>query len=83
MQGLCGRYKPLSEFYEHPMLADGHLNSCNECTKAYQRSRPYDKDHERQRNQTFQRRTVFGVTPSNFATSPILNRSRNAQTSVV
>jgi len=35
----CGLEKDLSDFYKKPNMADGHLNHCIACVKAYEKER--------------------------------------------
>lgn len=47
---VCHKMKPLSEYYTHPQMGDGHLNKCKECCKEYARRRDtseYDKRRHR------------------------------------
>lgn len=55
----CGERKPLSEFYAHNQMVDGHLGKCKECCKAaavanrlanYDRYLGYDMARGRIRN---------------------------------
>jgi hypothetical protein len=59
----CGEVKPLSEYYRHPRMQDGHLGKCKACTRADVRAnRRKRRDHyaayERERNQQFVRRVL-------------------------
>lgn len=53
----CNQEKPLTEFYKHAKMADGHLNKCIECVKAriekhrevnLEKIRAYDRQRDSQ-----------------------------------
>lgn len=50
----CDEEKPLSEFYKHKQMADGHLNKCKACTKSdvgknYSENKDYYRQYEKER----------------------------------
>ena len=40
----CEKELPLTEFHTHPQMADGHVNKCKACTKAYRESRKEERE---------------------------------------
>jgi hypothetical protein len=55
----CGTTQPLTEFYQHKGMADGHLGKCKPCTKSdsiahreknAERYRAYDRDRAKNPN---------------------------------
>lgn len=50
----CGAVKPLHDFYKHHGMADGHVNKCKECNRAYvsenrQKNIEYYREYDRER----------------------------------
>ena len=56
----CNQEKPLSEFYRHPKMADGHLGKCKDCTRhdvAEHREKNLEsiREYDRKRGKTAKR----------------------------
>lgn len=65
----CGCSKPLTAFYRHPYMADGHLGKCKDCTKRdvaknYRRRIEHYVAYERERNSRPERRAAASLYDS-------------------
>lgn len=60
----CHKTLPLSEFYRHPMMGDGHLGKCKRCTKIDVRKnrtekRDYYLEYDRMRSKEPERQAAI------------------------
>jgi hypothetical protein len=60
----CNRVLPLSEFYTHPRMEDGHLNKCKTCTRRDVRdrrkvNRQHYLDYDRERSKDPERQAAI------------------------
>ena len=82
----CNITLPLSEFYKHPQMGDGHLGKCKTCTRKDTADRVADKsatdlewvisERERQRLKSIKQRSR-GVNALNRAEATRKYRKRN------
>jgi len=80
----CRERKPMSEFYRHAAMADGHLNKCKACCRAdaiaNRRAKvDYYRAYDRARTQTSDRREwAAGRLRSYRSRNPMKNAARAA-----
>ena len=72
----CNAVKPLSEFYKHSQMADGHVNKCKECNK---------NDVTSNRNKNLEKYRAYdrarGKIPERIKANTEINRAWRAEDS--
>ena len=70
----CETVKPLTEFYKHPAMGDGHLNKCKVCTK---------NDANKHRAENLEKIRAYdrerGKIPERIKTNTEINRAWRAE----
>jgi len=79
----CGAEKPLTEFYKHPMMTDGHLGKCKECTKLDVRKNrkkriDYYREYDRKRGNRISNEWITEYRKSNAQQTRARNAVNNA-----
>jgi len=79
----CGKEKQLKDFYKHPMMKDGHLGKCKECTKTDSRkvrekNIEYYRKYDRERGSRQNKEYFTEYRKRNHNKSKAMNAANNA-----
>jgi len=80
----CNEEKPLTEFYKHKMMADGHLNKCIDCAKNDEHIRRAEnideiRAYDRNRPNSLERSRKFGLAEKERLKDPDYREKSNAR----
>lgn len=79
----CQRELPLSDFYKHKQMTDGHLNKCKECAKkdakeVRGKNIDYYREYDRNRPNARERNRKFLAAEKERLKDPAYREKRNA-----